>query len=125
MTGPKHVEVAHRLSKNDFLGGGGGGSKLRSVFTPILKHNGYVPLEKRFMNVTFIVGTVKTVSLRGAVRVDRWERFVFAFHCSTHKPPTAVDTSTLALRETTTANWLQEQFCKFLYQWVFSLIFWQ
>jgi hypothetical protein len=39
--------------------------------------------------------------------------FVFAFHCSTHKPPTAVDTSTLALRGTTTANWLREQFCKF------------
>jgi len=49
-------------------------SKLRFVFTPILKHNGYVPFGEIFINVTFIVGTIKTVRLRWAARVDRWER---------------------------------------------------
>lgn len=44
------------------------------MFTHILKHNVYVVIEKIFINVTFIVGTVKTVRLRWAVRVDRWDR---------------------------------------------------
>jgi hypothetical protein len=91
MSGPKHVEVAHRVKshllallgayhilhvsrvrvkqKQSFLR-----SKLCLVFTPILKHNGYVLFDDILTDVTFIVGTIKTVRLRWDVRVDRWER---------------------------------------------------
>jgi hypothetical protein len=58
-------------------------------------------------------GILCAVRCHAEVSVPQCFSFVFAFHCSTHKPPTAVDTSTLALQGTTTANWLREKFGKF------------